>query len=113
VWESRGSGFYGFVAAGTFLYLEATDLVGDVPALLAVGLDLGELISFFVNNLVEAVMFTVTAALWPVWWIEHVGINLGSAVLLGVGYLAYRAVRPTVTRWLEDPESDTERPPAA
>jgi hypothetical protein len=106
VWESRGGGFYGFIAAGTFLYLEATDLAGDVPEIAGLVVDPLGIIGFLIGNLIEAVMFLVTSAIWPLLWIDRFGIGLGSGALLGVGYLVYRAIHPTVRRWLADPEPE-------
>lgn len=106
VWESRGGGFYGFVAALTFLYLEAMDLTGDIAALGALAaLDLGTVIGFVINNLVEAVMFTVYAALWPVEWISRFGVSLLSGGLLLGAYAVYRVIHPTVLAWLQEPEA--------
>jgi hypothetical protein len=106
VWESRGGGFYGFIAAGSFLYMEATDVVADVFELARIGLNLGNLIGFVVNNLVEAVLFVVSAALWPLWWMQHFGLGVPSLALLLLGYVVYRAIRPAVQRWLDEPDPD-------
>lgn len=110
VWESRGGGFYGFVAALTFLYLEATDLAGDIVSLGGItSLGLGTVIGFVINNLVEAVMFTVYAAIWPVQWISRFGFSLLSGGLLVGAYAVYRVIHPTVLGWLQEPD-DTPAP---
>ena len=111
VWETRGGGFYGFVATLMFLYLETLDLAGDVvgfPALVAG--DMGGVIGWAVGNFINAIMNLVKAAIWPADWISRFGVGLRSALLLGAAYAAYRAVRPAVLRLLQEPEADA--PPA-
>lgn len=114
LWESRGGGFYGLVAALTFLYLEAVSLIGDFAR---VGrwewFDLGWWIQWAVSNLVEAALNTVWAALWPLTWMQHFGIGLLSGGLLAGTYLTYRAVRPSVLRLLRDPGEDPPLQPTA
>lgn len=107
-WESRGGGFYGFVGALTFVYLEVVDLAGDIAGVRWVRVDLGWLIGFLVNNLIEAVMNLVRAAIWPLEWVQRSGIGLTSGFLLVVSYLGYQAIRPTVLRLLEDPDEESE-----
>lgn len=111
VWESRGGGFYGFVGAITFVYLEALDLAGDVAGLTGVRVDVGWVIGFLVENLISAIMNLVWAAIWPVEWISRFGVGLTMAALLGGSYLVYRAIRPTVLRLLEDRAEEPERLP--
>lgn len=109
LWTSRGGGFYGFVATLMFLYLETLDLAGDVASLPAqASLDLGFMISWLVENFVELILNGVRAAIWPVEWITRFGVDLGSGALLVVAYGAYRLVRPTVLRLLEEPEEEGE-----
>lgn len=100
LWQSRGGGFYGFVAVLTFLYIEAFDLGGDLAGLPGSHIDLGFIISFIVGNLVDAFVNGLMAAIWPVSWIGRFGVGLLSAGLLAGCYVSYRAVRPTVIRWL-------------
>ncbi len=104
VWKSRGGGFYGFVSMGTFAWLEAVNLVGDIAQLVHMPLDLGSLISWFVQNTVQGLMTLIWAAIWPVAWIEHVGAGIRFLVLLAVAYGVYRAIHPTVERLLRDEE---------
>jgi len=103
VWESRGGGFYGFVATLTFLYIEALSLVGDVRALPDFQVSLAGVIQWLVQNLVAGIMNVVWASIWPVAWIKRFGVNLTSAALLGGCYLAFLAIRPAVTRLLREP----------
>mgnify|MGYP006196686023 CR=1 FL=1 len=107
VWMSRGGGFYGFVAALMFVYLEGMALAGDVagvPALLRA--DLGGLIGWGVANILTAVFNLVKAAVWPIEWIGRFGVGLGSGLLLAGSYAAYRAIRPAILRLLGDPAND-------
>lgn len=106
VWTSRGGGFYGFVVLLTFLYLEVVDLAGDIAALPDASPGIGFVISWIVGNLVDALVNSIRAALWPASWLEHFGVGILSASLLAGSYVAYRAVRPTVIRWLAAPDDD-------
>jgi hypothetical protein len=106
LWESRGGGFYGFVAVLMLLYLETLDLAGDIAALPGtIAMDLGFLISWVVSNFVDFVLNMVWASIWPVQWLGHFGVGIRSGLLLGAVYLAYRLVRPFVLRLLSDPEA--------
>lgn len=105
VWESRGGGFYGFVAALTFAYLEVVDLAGDLVGVGDARVDLGWVIGFLVNNLIDAVMNLVWAAIWPLEWIQRFGIGLTSGALLVGAYGVYRLIRPTVLRLLQEPDA--------
>lgn len=112
LWESRGGGFYGFVTALTFLYLEAislaSDFVGPQP------FNIGWWIGWVVSNFFEALVNSVRAAIWPLTWVGTFGIGLRSAALLGTAYVAYRAVRPAVLRFLRAGEDDAApRQPSA
>ena len=102
LWESRGGGYYGFVATITFLYLEGVNLFGDVAALPRLQLNIGGLISWLVQNLVQGVLTAMWAAIWPVAWISHLGVGLTSCVLLAGSYGVYRVVHPWVSRWLRE-----------
>lgn len=102
VWESRGGGFYGFAAMITFLWLEAVNLVGDVAGLSQVQLGLGGLISWFVQNAVQGLLTMLWAAIWPVAWINHLGVGVTSMVLLAGAYAVYRAIHPMVARLLRE-----------
>lgn len=107
LWTSRGGGFYGFVVLLTFLYLEAVDLAGDIAALPDASPGIGFVISWIIGNLVDAVVNSIRAALWPLSWLEHFGVGLLSASLLVGSYAAYRAVRPAVIRWLTPTDVET------
>ncbi len=104
LWESRGGGFYGFVGTLTFLYLEATALVGDVTGLPNFQVSLSGVIGWWVQNLVTGILNVVWASIWPVAWIQRFGVNLTSAALLGGCYVGFLLIRPAVTRLLREPE---------
>src|SRR5690606_31588292 len=133
LWDNHGGGFYGFVATGMFLYLEAIDLIPEVARIgevewtnlgwwiswwvgnLIAAVDrigaveernLGWWVSWSVGNVVDAVTISVHAAIWPATWISHFGAGLASAAGVGSCYLPYLAVRPAVLRMLHDPEDD-------
>ncbi len=109
LWQSRGGGFYGFVATLTFLYLEVKSLLPDAAtvrsvAQLNVGGIVGGVVSWFVNNLVTGIMNAVWSALWPVEWLNRFGVSLTSAALLLGAYLLFLLVRPAVLRLLREPD---------
>lgn len=109
VWESRGGGFYGFVAALTWVYLEVLDLGGDIADLPGADLDVGYAISFFIGNIVDAFVNGIRAAIWPASWISNFGVGVLSGALLLGCYAAYRAIRPSVLRLLT-PTDDEPAP---
>lgn len=108
LWRSRGGGFYGFVAVLTFLYLEVVDLAGDLAGIRLRSIDLGWAIGFLVDNFVDALMNLVRSVIWPAAWIQRFGVGALSGALLAGAYIAYRLIRPTVIRLLEE---DTDQPP--
>jgi len=67
-WYSFGGGFYGLVALYTWLLIEiddVADFISDLGALVF-QLDIGVLISFFIQSL----MNFVWAIAWPVYWLR-------------------------------------------
>jgi len=109
VWASRGGGYYGLVAAITFVYLEAVDLAGDLSTLLhAWPISLGKIISFIVGNLIDAVLNGISAAIWPIHWIGKLGLGPLLLALLGGTYVTYRLTRPAIIRLLEPDEYELE-----
>jgi hypothetical protein len=104
VWESRGGGFYGFVAMITFLWLEGVNLFGDVSGLGQMRLDVGGLISWLVQNAIQGLLTALWAAIWPVAWINHLGVGATSLALLAAAYLGYKAIHPMVSRLLREEE---------
>lgn len=109
VWASRGGGYYGLVAAITFVYLEAVHLAGDLSTLLhAWPISLGKIISFIVGNLIDAVLNGISAAIWPIHWIGKLGLGPLLLALLGGTYVTYRLTRPAIIRLLEPDEYELE-----
>jgi hypothetical protein len=107
LWATRGGGFYGFVAVLTFLYIEALDLAGDLKGLPGSGpVNAGWIIGRVVDFFVDAIVNTVQAAIWPVHWIGRFGVSILSAALLAGSYVAYRAIRPAVLRWLDTTDEE-------
>ncbi len=110
IWQSRGGGFYGFVATLTFLYLETVSLLPDVSAVRGVQLNVGGIVGgvvgWFVQNLVTGVINAVSSVLWPLEWIKRFGVNLTSAALLLGSYHVYLVIRPGVLRLLREPDED-------
>lgn len=103
VWRSRGGGFYGFVATVTFLYLEATALMGDVTGLPRFQVSISGVVGWLVQNLVTGIMNVVWASIWPVAWISRFGVNLRSAGLLGACYVLFLFLQPVILRLLREP----------
>ncbi len=114
VWESRGGGFYGFVAMLTFLYLESLNLLGDVAALPHFRPTIGGVIGWVVQNMVAALLNFLWSVVWPVAWINRFGVNAMSAAFLVGCYATYRLIRPSILRLLQEPgevvEAAPERP---
>ncbi len=108
VWQSRGSGFYGFAGTLMFLYLEVMSLVGDVTGLPSIQLSVGGIVGWFVQNLVTGILNVVWASIWPVAWIKRFGVNLTSGALLVGAYLVFLLIQPLVLRWLRDPDEIAE-----
>ena len=110
LWQSRGGGYYGLVAALTFLYLETVGIAADFAGLGQFSISLGWVISFLVGSFVDAILNGVWAALWPLKWVGLFGVGPKLLVLLGGSYVVYRVTRPAVLRLLGD---DAEQPAVA
>ena len=114
VWSSRGGGFYGFVAALTFLYLEASNLVSGLAGMNHLPpLNAGTLIGWVVGNLLQVLGNLVRSAAWPLAWIRLFGVGLTSGALLLGAVVLFRAVRPSVERLLEGLDDGAAIQPAA
>ena len=107
-WDSRGGGFYGFVAAITFLGLEGMNLVGDIASLRDFRPTVEYLVNWFVQDIIQGVTATVKAAIWPVEWMQRFGVGPQLAGLVVAAYLTYRLIHPTVRRLLEVKDEDAE-----
>ena len=76
-----GGGLYGIIAAATWIWLEAADLVGEIadagsPLAWFDSLSLGWLI----GQALQSVEFAVRAALWPWTWFSTFGITTAAMV---------------------------------
>ena len=110
VWDARGGGFYGFVATLTFLYLEATNLIGDAASLPSFRPSIGAIINWLVQNLVTGLLNVVWASIWPVKWIGLFGVSLTSAALLAGAYVTFRLIRAPVHCLLREPDEAVNMP---
>lgn len=109
-WFSFGGGFYGLAALYTYLLVEMDEIVDFVTGLpdLVLRLDIGLLIQFFINSL----MNFITAITWPVYWMReaesgHFWLWLlvaYAAYWLGLRLAQHMAVRqglPVPENWLD------------
>ncbi len=87
-WFRFGGGFYGLVALYTWLLIEWDDVADFLGGLasIALRLELGALITLFVNLLIESVMNFVTAIAWPAYWLSVAG---NPWIWIGVAYGGY------------------------
>jgi hypothetical protein len=106
LFRARGGGLYacGFVV--TFLWLEATTLVGQVASSSSLAAFLAEeLLEFLFRFAVQSLVNTVLAFIWPVFVIELSPVY--GAVALGALYLLFpRFIQPHIDRWLFDDEEE-------
>jgi hypothetical protein len=109
VWASRGGGYYGLVAAVTFVHLEAVDLAGDIAGIVrSWPISVGSIISFVVGNLLDAVLIGFSAALWPIKWLSAFGVGPTLLAMLGATWVAYRLTRPAILRLLQADEDELD-----
>jgi hypothetical protein len=111
VWELRGGGLYALGFAATFLYLEIRELfLDDIPAFFALeSYTFGPLLRLGIDFLIDTIMNTVAAFLWPLtviqWWPPIGAIALLLAFLIFPSYM-----KPTVERWLFHDADDPRKP---
>jgi hypothetical protein len=108
VWEVRGGGLYACGFAVTFIILEAGSLSDDVLGIGA--LFNGQAISFVIGFIIDSLMNTFYALIWPVYvvqWKMPVG-----AIALGVAFWLFPTyVKPHIEGWLFDGEPETVEEP--
>lgn len=104
VWEVRGGGLYACGFAVTFIILEAGSLSDDVLGIGA--LFNGQAISFVIGFIIDSLMNTFYALIWPVYivqWKMPVG-----AIALGVAFWLFPTyVKPHIEGWLFDGDPET------
>ncbi|MEM7706384.1 MAG: hypothetical protein AAF358_12565 [Pseudomonadota bacterium] len=112
VWESRGGGMYALGFAVTFLYLEIVELISeDIPQLFSINILSSDLLEFVISFIVDTLMNTLMAFLWPVTliqWQWPLGI-----ILLVVGFTIFPTViQQPLERWIfeNQPPPPTKKP---
>ena len=108
VWDVRGGGLYALGFIATFIYLEVVDLFDDVMGIGAIFN--GQVVDVIVDFILDSLMNTVEALMWPVdvvQWAPPFG-----AVALGLGYWLFPTyVKPHIEDWLFDGEPEKAEEP--
>lgn len=109
VWKVRGGGLYAVGWAGTFVYLEAKTLIGEIAEAEGVVEFLtSQLLEFFLRFLSDSIANMIQAFMWPVFivqWQPPVG-----AIALGVAFWLFPIyVKPHITAWLF-PNGEADKP---
>ena len=89
-WLSMGGGFYGVVAVLTLLWIELWEIIDFVTGFDGFGTLAGLFsVNTLVNLFIETLMNTLTALVWPVYWLSSVE---GAAwIWIVVAYVGYWA----------------------
>ena len=110
VWDARGGGLYacGFVV--TFLWLEATTLIGElVSSTSLASFFTDQLFEFIFRFTVQSLQNTVAAFIWPLWVIEM--SPLWGGLLLAALYFVFpRYIKGPLSEWLFRDDEDRELP---
>ena len=110
VWNARGGGLYacGFVV--TFLWLEATTLIGElVSSTSLASFFTDQLFEFIFRFTVQSLQNTVAAFIWPLWVIEM--SPLWGGLLLAALYFAFpRYIKEPLSEWLFRDDVEQELP---
>ena len=108
VWNARGGGLYacGFVV--TFLWLEATTLIGElVSSTSLASFFTDQLFEFIFRFTVQSLQNTIAAFIWPVWLIQL--SPLWGGLLLAALYFVFpRYLKEPLTKWLFRDDEDRE-----
>lgn len=108
VWRIRGGGLYACGFAVTFAIFEIRMIIEDFTG----GSDLrdlfnGEIIQFFVNFMIDSLMNTVHALMWPVYVVQlsppYGAIGLGIAFIIFANFL-----KKPIEGWLFANEADPD-----
>lgn len=111
IWDENGGGFYAAGAVVTFLGLEAASFAedlaeaGGVLPLLRDGV-----VDWFVGFAIESVLFAVTAAIWPLKWIDVFGLQQGLLVI-GMAWALWWLGERAVARWRPTPAPPPDTSP--
>jgi hypothetical protein len=81
LWRKHGGGYYALLAVGTFIYLEITSLAESVAEATSVE---DFLVSELFTFIIDSVLNTLMASLWPLMWYSWMGIE--AAYWAGGGY---------------------------
>ena len=108
VWEVRGGGLYACGFAVAFIIFEIGSLADDITGIGAVFN--GEVISFLIGFIIDSLINTFNALIWPVhivqWTPPWGAIGLGLAYWLFPTY-----AKPHIEGWLFDGEPDKAEEP--
>ncbi len=100
IWELRGGGAYAMGFIVTFLYLETMDILfDDVPKLYAMQSFASEIPPFIIEFLIDTLMNTLYAFMWPVWVLQWQS-PWGVAVLVAIFVLFPKFAQKPVEHWL-------------
>lgn len=103
VWDVRGGGLYACGFAVTFIVLEVGSLADDVLGIGAVFR--GEALAFLVDFVIDSLMNTFYALIWPVFVIQWA--PPWGALALGVAYWLFPMyAKQHIEAWLFDGEPD-------
>ncbi len=105
VWEVRGGGLYACGFAVAFLVFEVGSLREDVAQLGAVFR--GDIIGFALDIVIDSLINTVKALIWPVYALQF-SPPFGLIALLAAYLLFPRYVKPHISRWLFPEEEGTD-----
>ncbi len=84
LWRKHGGGYYALLAVGTFVYLELTNLISSIQA--ASGIR-DFLVTELFTFLIESIVNTLLASLWPFMWFRWMGTE--ALYWAGGGYLVW------------------------
>jgi len=105
VWELRGGGAYAIGFGVTFLYLEINDILfDDIPTLFAMDLtSVDSLIGFVVSFIIDTLMNTLVAFVWPALLLSN-GEIYGLVALVAIFTLFPRYLKKPIEHWLFEGE---------
>ncbi len=108
VWRVRGGGLYACGFAVTFVVLEVGSLADDVLGIGAIFT--GQAIEFFLNFLMDSLMNTLKALMWPVYAVQYA--PPWGAIGLGIAYWLFpTTLKKPIERWMFQDEPDVIEEP--